>query len=158
MNPTRGVAYAFWLDLERLRLDRGWTQVELAERAKVPRSTINRLKDSARPPYVKTVHKLADAVGLDRDEAVQLAGLKPAAEVQPAIADLRAELEREIQAIGESNDIPEPIKQAMIKEARRLAARQEAELQRFLDSQATERRDALDGWANIARGGTQMAT
>ena len=73
----RGVAYQLWAAVEDERLSRGWTKTRLAEHIGLPRNTLNNLQDSPKPPLPRTVHTIADALGLDRTEAETLAGLRP---------------------------------------------------------------------------------
>jgi transcriptional regulator with XRE-family HTH domain len=72
-----GVAYPFWRRIEDKRLERGWTKTELADRSGLPRSTYNDLQNTSRAPLPRIVHAYADAVGVPREEAEQLAGLRP---------------------------------------------------------------------------------
>lgn len=72
----RGVAYKLWQAVEDYRLDHTWSKVRMAEHLKLPRNTISRLEDSARPPSVETVHAIADAISIDRREAEAMAGLR----------------------------------------------------------------------------------
>jgi transcriptional regulator with XRE-family HTH domain len=73
----RGVAYRLWRRVEEARVERQWTKVELADAAGLPRSTIDRLQYSTRAPQPRIVHALADAIGLGRREAEQMAGVVP---------------------------------------------------------------------------------
>jgi hypothetical protein len=84
----KGVAYPLWLRVEQERIRLGLTKMELWQRMKaaapddapaVSRGTIDNLRDSTRAPQPRIVHALADALGIDRDEAAQLAGLVPSA-------------------------------------------------------------------------------
>jgi transcriptional regulator with XRE-family HTH domain len=68
-------AHKLWERVESERNRRGWTTVELQERSGVDRSTVSRLKTSRRSPLPETVNKLADALGIPREEALALAGL-----------------------------------------------------------------------------------
>jgi transcriptional regulator with XRE-family HTH domain len=79
MGPgvASGVAYPLWRRIEDERLSRGWTKTQLAERSGLSRSTYNDLQRTSRAPLPRIVHAFADAVGLDRTEAEQLAGLRP---------------------------------------------------------------------------------
>lgn len=54
---------------------KGWTKTELAERAGVARSTIDGWDSNPRPPQAKKVTAVADALGIPRAEALQLAGI-----------------------------------------------------------------------------------
>ncbi|XVU25775.1 helix-turn-helix domain-containing protein [Actinoplanes sp. CA-054009] len=74
-NSGRGVAYAFWQRVQNERLRQGLTALELAKRSGVGRNTIDRLENGKRKPLVTTVHKLADALHIDRQEALRDAGL-----------------------------------------------------------------------------------
>jgi len=50
--------------VRRLRLERGWTQEELADRAGFDRKSINRLEQAAYSPSVDRLYPLADALGV----------------------------------------------------------------------------------------------
>ncbi len=73
-----GVAYRLWRRLEDQRVSLGWTKTRLAQVVGLPRSTYNDLATGLRPPLPRTVHAYADALKVDRVEAEQLAGLRPA--------------------------------------------------------------------------------
>lgn len=77
VQRQRGVAYDFWLRLEQARVHNQLTKADLHERSGIARTTIDNLRTSTRTPQARIVHALADAVGLDRDEANRLAGLIP---------------------------------------------------------------------------------
>lgn len=83
----RGVAYDFWLRVRSEQAARGWTDVELQDRSGIPRGTVDRLAKGKRPPLARVVNSLADALGVDRDEAYRLAGRMPAAEDAEAGTD-----------------------------------------------------------------------
>jgi transcriptional regulator with XRE-family HTH domain len=57
------------LDLARqvlhLRLERGWTQQELAERACTKQANISRLENAKLNPSVEMLQKIADAFGVE---------------------------------------------------------------------------------------------
>jgi len=57
------------LDLARqvlhLRLERGWTQQELAERAGTKQANISRLENARLNPSVEMLQKIADAFGVE---------------------------------------------------------------------------------------------
>jgi transcriptional regulator with XRE-family HTH domain len=72
-----GVAYPLWQRLEAERVSKGWTKMKLAEESGLPRTTYNDLQKTSRPPLPRIVHAFADALGIDRVEAEQLAGLRP---------------------------------------------------------------------------------
>lgn len=77
MNEERGVAYEFWLAIERARAAKPWTKSELSERTKVARTTIDNLRKATRPPGTRVVTTLADALGIDTSTALELAGITP---------------------------------------------------------------------------------
>lgn len=78
-----GVAYAFWLRVEQERAEKGWSKTELAEAAtrratsgsRIHRPTIDNLRTSTRAPQPRIVNAIADALGIERAEAHQLAGI-----------------------------------------------------------------------------------
>ncbi|MEO3929285.1 helix-turn-helix transcriptional regulator [Micromonosporaceae bacterium B7E4] len=72
----RGVAYQLWEAVEHERLTRGWTKTQLAEHVGLPRTTLNNLEASPKPPLPRTVHAIADALGFKREEAETWAGLR----------------------------------------------------------------------------------
>jgi len=51
--------------LRPLRLERAWTQEDLAKAAGISTGTVLRLEKGARAPYPTTVRKLAEALGID---------------------------------------------------------------------------------------------
>lgn len=87
MRQQQGAAHAFWRRLEKKRIALEWTKSRLSQETikhtadghPIPRTTIDRLRTQTRPPHPRIVNALADAVGLDRDEAAVLAGLIPPA-------------------------------------------------------------------------------
>ena len=73
------------------------TKTRLSEITGLPRATIERWRDQPRPPLPESVTKVADALGIDRDEALRLAGIldgaaPPAVDREQAVAELRAKL------------------------------------------------------------------
>lgn len=68
-------AQEFYEAINNRQLQLGWSTTELERISGIDRSTIRRLKNGKRPPLPGTVRKLADAVGMDRTEALQVAGL-----------------------------------------------------------------------------------
>ena len=114
----RGPAYPLYERVMQELHGRDWTQVQLAEASGVARSTIDGWQDSARPPTAKTVRAVADILGIDRVEALQLAGFSaervsreaaidplPATQAAPtlakAVSNLREEAAREGRSLGE---------------------------------------------------------
>jgi transcriptional regulator with XRE-family HTH domain len=65
-----------WYDLvvETIAL-RGWSKTELAERAEIARSTIDEWQRNLRPPQAAKVNAVADVLGIDRAQALRLAGV-----------------------------------------------------------------------------------
>lgn len=61
----------------------------MAEYIGLPRNTINNLQDSPRPPLVRTVHTVADAMGWKRQDAERLAGLRPPEAGEPGAVSAR---------------------------------------------------------------------
>lgn len=90
---TGGIAYPLWRRVEDIRVERGWTQVELARRAGLPRTTIDNLRRSTRKPQPHIIKALARVAGLDLELAGQLAeGRDPDATpaTEPGDANVRA--------------------------------------------------------------------
>lgn len=54
--------------LRELRLDKAWTQRELANRADVTKETVSRLEKSRNVPQPTTLGKLARALGVEPKE------------------------------------------------------------------------------------------
>jgi hypothetical protein len=96
----RGVAYELWLRVEQERARQGLTKLDLWRRMKSAlgdgpspaRTTIDNLRDSTRAPSPRIVNALADALGIDRGEAAQLAGIVPPA--TSAEVDVRDSIRR----------------------------------------------------------------
>jgi DNA-binding XRE family transcriptional regulator len=61
------------MKVKRLRAARGWTQAELAKRAKVARVSIARLETSpkSRRPALRTIERLAKALGVPVAELLE---------------------------------------------------------------------------------------
>ncbi|MEV1176462.1 helix-turn-helix transcriptional regulator [Nonomuraea sp. NPDC049784] len=70
-----GPARPFYERINYERIKRGWTQLKLAEQSGVDRATIHRMRTAK--PQVDTVFALAATLDIDRDEALELAGLVP---------------------------------------------------------------------------------
>lgn len=83
---TVGIAQRFWLRVEQERVAKGMTKEALSTATArhtpdgkvIPRSTIDNLRTTTRPPQPRIVFAIADALGLDRTEAAELAGVLPA--------------------------------------------------------------------------------
>lgn len=83
---ARGIrppALPWWKHLEALRLEKGWTRSQLAQRAGVARSTVDGWKTNPRPPLVTTITEVADRLEIDRRDALRLAGLTAPATSPP---------------------------------------------------------------------------
>ncbi|TDB81444.1 XRE family transcriptional regulator [Micromonospora fluostatini] len=89
------MAYQLWAAVEDERLKRGWTAVRMAEHLGLPRNTISRLKTSPRPPHVGTVHTIADSLGIDREEAEEMAGLRPPTSARTGAVSVREAIQRD---------------------------------------------------------------
>lgn len=72
--------------VEVRRIRKGWTKSQLARAAKTDRGTIDKWKTQPRPPLAGTVNAVAEVLGIDPVEALQLAGLLPADEPEPDLA------------------------------------------------------------------------
>lgn len=82
------MAYPLWEYVDRWLYQQRMTQKDFVARTGVSAMTLNRLKTQSRPPKAETVQAIADAVGLDHDEAGILAGrLRPTAEQAPSVRD-----------------------------------------------------------------------
>ena len=92
IDRPRGVAWPFWKRLKDAQADIPMTDVELHKASGVARSTVDRLETGKRPPQARVIHALADAVHIDRDEALRLAGLKRNEE-SPSTTDVRRAVE-----------------------------------------------------------------
>src|SRR5437764_11699894 len=84
-----GVPYRFWLRVERERSERRWSWDRVSEETArytgdgraITRSTIGNWRTSTRRPALHLVYAVADALGIDRAEARELAGHPPDAQV-----------------------------------------------------------------------------
>jgi len=113
--PARGL---YLRVLERLALT-GMTKTELRKRTGVARSTIDSWATQTAPPQARTVNKVADALGIDRVEALRLGGILDEAPGEPALVPLDAFERRVMDA-----DLPYAEKAAAIQEHRDQIARQ----------------------------------
>ncbi|MFJ2029465.1 helix-turn-helix domain-containing protein [Streptosporangium sp. NPDC087985] len=101
-----------WERAEQVRLARGWSKTELAERMGMGRVTYDRLRTQENKPQAKTVRRVADAIGISHTEAGVLAGLieQPASRMEQVLTDAIAghlrgvpsEAERHVRALREA--------------------------------------------------------
>jgi transcriptional regulator with XRE-family HTH domain len=68
MNDLRNIVAR---NLRRLRTDKGWSQEELAFRAKVDRSYISQLETGVYSASVTMLGKLSKALGVDASELLK---------------------------------------------------------------------------------------
>jgi transcriptional regulator with XRE-family HTH domain len=96
MDETSAPARPLFERIETIRANAGMTKSRLAEITGVPRGTVERWRDQKRPPLPESVMKVADALGIDRGEALRLAGVldgvPPPADPGDVVAELRARL------------------------------------------------------------------
>lgn len=112
-NRGTGVAYQFWLRVERERANRGMTKTDVWNAMKAragdgptpARTTIDNLRDSTRAPAPRIVKALSDVLGIPWDEAQELAGLVPRS--GSSEIDVR-------DAISRSSDYTKDEKQALL--------------------------------------------
>jgi transcriptional regulator with XRE-family HTH domain len=78
-DAVRGIAYPLYQRVERERALRGWSATRLRNETGVSRSTIAKWATQQQPPQPGTVNAVADALGIDRAEALRLAGILTAA-------------------------------------------------------------------------------
>jgi transcriptional regulator with XRE-family HTH domain len=71
----------------------GWTKIQLAQRAGVNRGTIDNWARQPKPPLAATIVPVAERLGIDRDEALRLAGI---------LTDAAAERDPNVQGENES--------------------------------------------------------
>lgn len=106
VSRRRGTAFELWQEVDRRRQEHEWTFDQLAEHAGVARQTIDRLRFTDKPA-ARTVHGLADALGMDRAEARRLAAGQTGTTVS-------ATLERLRQTLDESTDLAPEHRQLLI--------------------------------------------
>src|SRR5438874_8983316 len=83
--PGEGVPYRFWRRIDQERDERDWSWDRVSEETArhtpdgkaIPRSTIANWRTSTRRPALRLVYAVADALGINRTEAAQLAGHPP---------------------------------------------------------------------------------
>ena len=74
-DDARGIAYPLYVRVQRELALRGITTVELREKTGVARSTITNWQHVGQTPQPRTVNKVADYLGIPREEALRLAGV-----------------------------------------------------------------------------------
>lgn len=86
--------------VEGLRIRRGWTKTQLARAAKTDRGTIDKWANQPRSPLPQTVKAVAEALGIDQEEALQLAGILRRDEPEELAALSDEELKARLDEIG----------------------------------------------------------
>lgn len=127
----------------------GWSVARLAREAGMDRGTIFRwISSGGERITIDSVRRIAAAIGDDLDDALRAAsGLPPKDETYED-----DEIEFDIRMIRES-DLPERHKEDMIKHARSLQRRQQADRIALRERQRAERRAQLQAMMDVARGG-----
>ena len=145
LSAAPAPARPFWLRMERERKRLGWTKSKLASAVGASRATLDRLETQPNRPLASTVTRIAELLGIDRDEALQLAGLLEAADVPtapthiPSVQQLQdAEIEELLAALPpDRRRMLERVRQEEEERLERLRsiADQEAEIarKRFAD-------------------------
>jgi transcriptional regulator with XRE-family HTH domain len=95
-------ARPLWERVEALRTQNGWTRTQLAQRAGVARTTIDKWKTQPRAPLASTIKDVATALGLDLDETLRLAGIVPGQEEAPTLEEANARLREALDKLDES--------------------------------------------------------
>lgn len=125
----------------------GWSVARLAREAEVDRTTIFRwIKGGGDRITIESVRRIADAIGDDLDDALRAAGGLPPKE-ETAEED---EIEFEIRMIQES-DLPRRQKDDMIRYARSLQQRQQADRSALRERQRADRRAQIQALMDFAR-------
>jgi transcriptional regulator with XRE-family HTH domain len=123
-------ARALYVRAEREWRHKGWTISDVATRTGLSRATIYRLRAGKRAPLADTVNKLADLLGIDRDEAYELGGLtsSPMETVIHARIEGDEERENEIRQDEEGaviitvdKDLPEEERRRIARLAQQMA-------------------------------------
>jgi transcriptional regulator with XRE-family HTH domain len=60
--------------IKKLRLRRGWSQADLAKEAGVSTGTIGTIEAENRMPYIQTLRKIADALGVSVESILRETG------------------------------------------------------------------------------------
>ena len=81
--------------VEGIRIRKGWTKTQLARAAKTDRGTIEKWKQQPRAPLPQTVRGVANALGMDLELALKLAGILDPDEERSRVKELEAQLAAE---------------------------------------------------------------
>lgn len=84
-------ALPFYELVERIRNRNGWTKVRLAREIGVNRGTVDNWARQSRAPLAATIVPVAEALGIDIDEALALAGIVPRGQVERVDPEIRGE-------------------------------------------------------------------
>lgn len=69
--------------IEGIRLRKGWSKSRLAREAGVNRGTLENWKIQPKPPTAETIKAVAEALSIDQDLALRLAGYMPPDQERP---------------------------------------------------------------------------
>jgi transcriptional regulator with XRE-family HTH domain len=105
-DAARGIAYLLYQRVNRELALRGWTHVELQRKSGVARSTISNWATGQQPPTPARVNAVADALGIDRAEALRLAGILTDAPPPASVRAHLADVYREIEQQDDGDDVP----------------------------------------------------
>ncbi|MCK2219715.1 helix-turn-helix transcriptional regulator [Actinomadura sp. ATCC 31491] len=98
VDPSTPPGAQFFQRTELERAQRGWSKIDLCQRAGIGRVTYDRLASQKNPPIVRTVKKLCDTLDIDLAEGLRLAGLDTTG--QPQQPDWAAAFQQGIAEIG----------------------------------------------------------
>lgn len=136
MRNTSGPGRDTWATyVQAAREHAGLNKTELARRIGKDRATIGRWEDGKnRPEDANLVARFADVLGLDRDEALAAAGLRP--DVEPPAAPT-VEIDEEITLVRTDPNLTEAMKERIIALIHERRAREKAtaieETRRLID-------------------------
>lgn len=85
--------------VKRIQVEKGWTGVQLARNAGVDRGTIENWATQPRPPLAATIKGVAERLGIDYAEALELAGISPAEPSKDRPPTRQTRQDRELDAI-----------------------------------------------------------
>lgn len=92
-------------EFKDLRVRTGMTQEETADVVGMSKSQISRIEKGAHNPYMKTIIRLAEAVGVDRDRLVQYdSDARITEENLKKVGEAQAEWEQRAEETGEGID------------------------------------------------------